>query len=106
MTAMSRMLAAATGLADLLAPTANYGATGLADLALVLEQAGSDLGAIRDCIVAELVGVALAGILRVLHADIVGALRGCRGQRAKRQKKPGCGEGLEWSDLHREMLSL
>src|SRR5437764_1441210 len=55
-------------------PAADHGAAGRADLALVLEQARRHLGAIRNGIVAELVGVALAGVLRVLRAGIVGAL--------------------------------
>src|SRR4051812_19718880 len=104
---MPHVLAAAARLADLLAAlaAADHRTAGLADLALVLEQAGGNLGAVRDGVVAELVGIALAGVLRVLVTGVVGALRGCRGERAKRQKKPGCDEGLEWSDLHSKTFS-
>src|SRR5262249_36642608 len=93
--------------ANLLAtPAADDGPTGRGKLALVLEQARGDLGAIRDLGAAELVGVALAGILRVLHADVVGALGRGRRQPTNGQQKCGCGVRLEWSNRHSESFSL
>jgi len=92
---VDNMPATAVRAAGLLAAAAHYGAAGCAQLALVPKQARGDLGAIRDRVVAEPVGVALASILRVLRAGVVGALRQCRRQRAKHREQRGHGKRLE-----------
>src|SRR5262249_52791531 len=74
----------------LAAAATELGAAGRRHPCLVLEQAGGDLGAIRDELAADALSVADTGVLPAA-AHVVGALR--RGGRSKqRHRKAGGGD--------------